>query len=52
MKPLFYHKVAGIGQDGLMQARDVTNEIVKAVAGDAARSVQVYAPPKLSMISV
>ena len=35
-----------------MQARDVTNEIVKAVAGDAARSVQVYAAEALHDLRV
>ena len=46
------HEVAAIGQHGLVQAGDVTHQIVKAVAGDATRGVHVDAVEALHDLGV
>ena len=46
------HEVARVGDDGRVQARDVAHQVVEAVAGDAARGVEVDAVEALHDLGV
>ena len=46
------HEVAGVGEDAGVQARDVADEVVEAVAGHAAGAVQVDAAEALHDVGV
>ena len=51
-KALVDHEIARIGQHGLVQARDIAHEVVKSVAGDAARGVEIDAVKALHDLRV
>ena len=51
-KALVDHEIARIGQHGLVQPRDIAHEIVKTVAGDAARGVEIDAVKALHDLRV
>ena len=51
-KALADHEIARVGQHGLVQTRDIAHEIVKTVAGDAARGVKIDAVKALHDLRV
>ena len=51
-KALVDHKIAGVGQHSLVQAGDVAQQVVEAVAGDAACGVKVDAVEALHDVHV
>ena len=51
-KALVDHEIARIGQHGLVQPRDIAHEIVKTIAGDAARGIEIDAVKALHDLRV
>ena len=51
-KALAYHKVPGVGDNGLVEPGDVAQQVIKAVAGHPARGVHVDAVEALHYLGV
>ena len=49
---LVYHKIPGIGQNGAVKSRDVSGQVIEAVARDSACSVHVYSVERFHYLRV